>query len=132
MPLTDDFSATIDYLHRNDTVVIVTPLRAGGEVPTLIWAVTVDGTPYIRSGYGPDAKWYQRAIRTGRGAFVEYNGRRHDVALHRVHDAELDVDVDRAYFDKYGQQGPTYSMTRDPARGTTLRVAPATAQPPVS
>jgi len=30
-----------------------------------------DGVPYIRSGYGAGSKWYLRAQRTGRAAFVE-------------------------------------------------------------
>src|SRR5260370_40931422 len=42
----------IDYFTRTDTVHIATELRDGGEVVTPIWAVVVDGVPYIRNGYG--------------------------------------------------------------------------------
>jgi hypothetical protein len=32
----------------------------GHEVVTPIWAVVVDGVPYIRSGYGTQPSWYRR------------------------------------------------------------------------
>jgi hypothetical protein len=41
------FDATVEYLDRTETVVIATPLRAGGEACTWIWAATVDGVPDI-------------------------------------------------------------------------------------
>ena len=51
----------IDYFTRTDTVHIATERPDGGEVVTPIWAVVVDGVPYIRSGYGAGSKWYLRA-----------------------------------------------------------------------
>ncbi|MFC8784956.1 DUF2255 family protein [Streptomyces nigra] len=114
---------TSAYLDRTDTVWIATPLATGQEKTTPIWAVVVEGTPYIRSGLGPDAKWYRRALRAGRAAFLA-GPRRLDVALERVTDAALDAAVDQAYQRKYGPSEPTRVMTASPARETTLRVLP--------
>ena len=60
--------AEIDYFANTDTVHIATESRDGGEVVTPIWAVVVNGVPYIRSVYGADSMWYRRlqSPRSGR------------------------------------------------------------------
>jgi hypothetical protein len=58
-----------------DQVVAVVTRRVNGD-PTVapIWAVVVDGHPYIRSYLGPTARWYQQA-RSGRSvAFTTGDG----------------------------------------------------------
>jgi hypothetical protein len=61
----------IDYFTGTDTVHIANELLDGGEMVTPIWAVVVDGVPYIRSGYGAGSKWYRRLQRTGRATFID-------------------------------------------------------------
>lgn len=117
------FAATVEHLDRTDTVALTTPSASGEDVRTLIWAVTVDGVPYVRSGYGQTGRWYARALRARRGAF-HARGRRLEVGFEPVSDPDLDVAIDRAYFAKYGDQWPTRSMTTEPARSSTLRVVP--------
>ena len=120
------FDATVEYLDSTETVVIATPLRAGGEARTWIWAVTVDGVPYIRSGYGHGSAWYQRALRNRRGAFLD-GGHRHEVAFEPEPDEQVNQAIDRAYTAKHARRwrGPAAAMIADTARGTTLRVMPA-------
>ncbi|MEV7152264.1 DUF2255 family protein [Streptomyces sp. NPDC093084] len=117
------FQETAAYLERVETAVIATRLPGGGEILTPIWAVTVDGVPYIRSGYGPQAKWYSRALQAGRAVFVD-GSRRFPVRLAAATDAALNAAVDQAYITKYRilWPGPTRSMTSEPARTTTLRL----------
>ena len=66
-----------DYLRDADTVTIATKRASGKDHETPIWAVTVDGVPYVRSVNGSDALWYQDVIREGGAAIVE---RQHSLA----------------------------------------------------
>jgi hypothetical protein len=61
----------IAYLATTNDVIIATELKAGGEIETPIWAVVVDGQGYIRNGFGEASRWYKRAQRTHRAAFVD-------------------------------------------------------------
>ena len=85
----------IDYFTRTDTVRIATERRDGGEVVTPIWAVVVDGVPYIRSAYGLEAKWYRRVQRTGDATFVD-GPDRYPVTIENVDDEETNAEVDEA------------------------------------
>ncbi|HXA32469.1 MAG TPA: DUF2255 family protein [Acidimicrobiales bacterium] len=96
--------SAIDYLSSTDTVHIATELPDGGEIVTPIWAVVVDGTPYIRSGYGPQSKWYLRVQRTGRATFID-GLRRYPVTIENLNDEAIKHDVDAAYRTKYVGQG---------------------------
>ncbi|GGJ77058.1 hypothetical protein GCM10011583_05450 [Streptomyces camponoticapitis] len=123
MTATEEFQETTAYLEHVETAMIATTLPRGGEIITPIWAVTVDGVPYIRSGHGTQAKWYRRALQAGRADFVD-GTRRFPVRLAATADAARDTAVDQAYIDKYQTlwPGPTRSMTTEPARTTTLRL----------
>jgi hypothetical protein len=114
---------TIDYFTRTDTVHIATELENGGEVVTPIWAVVVDGAPYIRSGYGAGSKWYHRLQRTGRATFVD-GGQRYPVTIENLDDAAIKDKVDAAYKTKYAGQGTSLSaMVAPQARAYTMRIA---------
>jgi hypothetical protein len=113
--------AALDYFENTDTIRIATGLRAGGEVVTPIWAVVVDGVPYIRSGYGPDSKWYRRVHRTGHAAFVD-GARRYQAAIADIADEPTLAAVDAAYRAKYAGQTGTSEMVARSARDCTMRV----------
>jgi hypothetical protein len=114
--------AEIDYIATTDIVHLATQLRDGGEVVTPIWAVVVDGVPYIRSGYGGDSKWYRRLQRTGRGAFAD-GPRRYPVTIENVSDEATNAQVDDAYRTKYASQGAALeTMVARQARGYTMRL----------
>ena len=65
----------VKLLAETEVVAIVTRRQNGDPVATPIWAMVVDGVPYIRSAYGDTAWWY-RHVRAGRPvAFVDGDGR---------------------------------------------------------
>jgi hypothetical protein len=115
------FVAALDYFANTGVVHIATDLRAGGQVETPIWAVVVSGVPYVRSGYGPESKWYRRATRTGHATFVD-GGHRYQAALAAVTDEPTLSAVDAAYRSKYAGQSGTTEMVAPAARECTLRV----------
>ncbi|MFI6761380.1 DUF2255 family protein [Micromonospora sp. NPDC050417] len=114
--------AVIDYFTGTDTVHIATELRDGGEVVTPIWAVVVDGVPYVRSAYGPQSKWYRRVQRTGRAAFVD-GSQRYPVTVENLDDEAVIEQVDEAYQTKYADQGSALRQVASPqVREYTMRV----------
>lgn len=133
-----DFVRLADHLASTDTVAIVTTRPSGEEIATPIWAVAVDGVPYVRPAYGPRTSWLLRA-RSGRPVgFTLTDGRRAErdpvaalgdprlgVAVQPVDDAaELDR-VDAAFRTKYAASPVVDSVVTAPARAGTLRVTPA-------
>ncbi len=88
----------------------------------IIWHVTVDGALYVRSVNGPEAAWYTGARRQMRGA-IRWRGQQRDVTF--TEDDSHDDEVDEAYRNKYGNGAPAQALNSMPARGTTLRVDPA-------
>lgn len=114
--------AAIDYLAHTDTVRIATQLRDGGEVVTPIWAVVVDGVPYIRSAYGGGSKWYRRVQRTGRATFVD-GANRYPATVENVDEAAIVDRVDEAYRAKYaGQGGALRAVIAPLSREHTMRI----------
>jgi hypothetical protein len=114
--------AAIDYLAHTDTVRIATQLRGGDEVVTPIWAVVVDGVPYIRSVYGGGSKWYRRVQRTGRATFVD-GAIRHPATVENVDDEATIARVDQAYRAKYaGQGGALRAVIAPQSRAHTMRI----------
>jgi hypothetical protein len=91
-----------------------------GRLP--IWAVVVDGVPYIRSYRGERGAWWRRAVREGRVVI--------DGAPYRVEpekDAGVNERVDQAFRDKYGARSPgsTDAMVSPEVAATTLRLSAA-------
>ncbi len=134
----NDFIELADHIAKTDTVTIVTTRPSGEEVATPIWAVAVDGVPYVRSAYGEKASWIRRA-RSGRPvAFTLEDGRNAErdavaaladarLAVRTVHlpaDAVEQDRIDAAYRSKYGQTPHIGSVVSEDARALTLRVEP--------
>ena len=114
----------IGYFTRTDTVHIATELRDGDEVVTPIWAVVVDGVPYIRSGYGAGSRWYRRVQRTGRAAFID-GPHRYPVTVENLDDEAVNARVDEAYRAKYAGQGTALRQAVSPqVRARTMRITP--------
>jgi hypothetical protein len=112
----------IDYFMGTETVHIATQRQDGDEVLTPIWAVVVDGVPYIRSGYGTRSQWYRRVQGAGRAAFVD-GPRRYPVTIENLDDETINSRVDEAYRAKYAGQGTALREVVSPqARAYTMRV----------
>jgi hypothetical protein len=115
-------TSAFDYLDQTDTVRIATELKAGGEVVTLIWAVVVDGRPYIRNAYGEKSKWFMRLLRDGSAVFIDGTSR-YPVTVREVDDEATKSAVDDAYRAKYrGQGNPVVQVTSEPVRSSTYEV----------
>jgi len=112
----------IQYFTTTDDVVLATALRAGGEVHTEIWAVVVEGEGYIRNGFGEASKWYRRAQRTHRAAFID-GDRRYPVIIEDVADESTLRAVDAAYREKYRGSGVSAVVSPN-ARRYTMKVTP--------
>jgi hypothetical protein len=120
--------SAIDYLNSTDTVHIATELRDGGEIVTPIWAVVVDGVPYIRSGYGPESNWYARVQRSGRAAFID-GPHRYPVTIENLNDEATNRTVDAAYRTKYADHGNALrQVVSAEVRAHTMRIIPAIEQ----
>ena len=112
----------IAYLATTSDVIIATELKAGGEIETPIWAVVVDGQGYIRNGFGEASRWYRRAQRTHRAAFVD-GERRYPVTIEDVSDEATLAAVDAAYRQKYSGTGLSAVVSAG-TREYTMRVEP--------
>jgi hypothetical protein len=134
-----EFSRLADHIGSTEVVTVVTTRPNGEAVATPIWAVAVDGVPYVRSAYGEKAAWNRRA-RSGRPvAFTLTDGRNAEqdaraalddprVAVTVVHvdtDATEQQAVDAAFQAKYGHTPYVGTVITDDARALTLRVEPA-------
>ena len=113
----------IDYIDRTGDVMLATFLKDGNEVHTEIWAVVVDGQGYIRNGFGESSKWYRRAQRTHRAAFID-GDRRHEVTIEDVDDEATMSAVDAAYRKKYSGSG-LGAVVSAATRRYTMRVVSA-------
>ena len=91
---------------------------------TTIWVVVAGPDVYVRSAYGYDNPWFQRALRSGRGR-VQASGVDREVSF-EAPDAEVLADVTAAYHAKYDRYGPTIVGTVVSAEAvrSTLRVSP--------
>jgi hypothetical protein len=133
------FAELAAHIASTDTVTIITTRANATEVATPIWAVAVDGVPYVRSAYGEKAAWNRRA-RSGRPvAFTLTDGsnaERDAVAalgdprlavsiVHVAADADEQSGVDAAFRQKYGHFPYVGSVVSADARSLTLRVEPS-------
>lgn len=51
-----------DHLERTEVVAVVTTRAGGSQVATPVWAMVVDGVPYLRSAFGAGSWWYRHAV----------------------------------------------------------------------
>lgn len=79
---------------------------------------------YVRSAYGFDNPWFQRALRSGRGR-IQTRGVERDVTFEAPR-TEVSDAVSAAYHAKYDRYGPRIvgSVVSPDAVRATLRVSP--------
>lgn len=132
------FNDAVDLLDRTDVIAIVTTRSDGTPAAAPIWAVVIEGVPYLRSAFGGKSWWYRHilagrpvALAMGDGAIAETD-RPAALALPRevlsiVGVAEddpvqqaIDAEVQRKYAN--AQASSVEAMLTDLARAHTLRV----------
>ena len=138
-----EFARLSEHIGATETVTIVTTRSDGAPVATPIWAVEVDGVPYVRSAYGEKAAWNRRA-RSGRPvAFTLTDGRNAEsdpraalddprlavTVVQVASDAPEQDAVDAAFHAKYGHTPHIGLVVSDDARALTLRVEATEAGP---
>jgi hypothetical protein len=89
-----------------------------------IWTVRSGEEVYVRSAYGYDNGWFQRALRSGEGR-IRAGGVERDVRFEQP-TSEIAPKVDAAYHAKYDRYGARMvgTVVSPDARRSTLRVLP--------
>ena len=89
-----------------------------------IWGVRLGDDLYVRSAYGYDNPWFQRALRSGDGR-IRAGGVERDVAF-EVPGPEVEEDLHAAYHAKYDRHGPRIvgTVVSPEAARSTLRLVP--------
>ncbi len=79
---------------------------------------------YVRSAYGHNNPWFQRAIASGAGR-IRAGGVEHDVAFEEP-GADIDEDLHAAYHSKYNRYGPSIvgTVVSPEAARSTLKLVP--------
>jgi hypothetical protein len=89
-----------------------------------IWGVRLGNDLYVRSAYGHDNPWFQRALASGEGR-IQAGGVERDVTFDDPR-PELDQDLHAAYHAKYDRYGPRMvgTVVSPDAARSTLRLVP--------
>jgi hypothetical protein len=123
MPVsTDDEQARI---YSADELQLASRRPDGSMRPFVtIWAVRSGDEVYVRSAYGYDNPWFQRALRSGEGR-ISAGGVERDVAFEQPGPEVADV-VTAAYHAKYDRYGPRMvgTVVSPEAIRSTLKLAP--------
>ena len=87
-----------------------------------IWAVRLGDDIYVRSAYGHDNPWFQRAIASGDGR-IRAGGVERDVTFEES-GPEVDEALHAAYHEKYDRYGPKIvgTVVSPEAARSTLRL----------
>jgi hypothetical protein len=100
--------------------------RADGSLRAYItiWAVRDGDELYVRSAYGYDNPWFQRALRSGQGR-IQAGGVERDVAF-RQPEPDAAARVTAAYHAKYDRYGPGMvgTVVSPEAERATLQLEP--------
>jgi len=90
-----------------------------------IWAVRAGNDLFVRSAYGYDNPWFQRALKAGSGR-IRAGGVERDVTF-EVPGPEIADDVTAAYHAKYDRYGPAIvgSVVSSEAVRSTFRLVPS-------
>jgi hypothetical protein len=110
---------------RADELKIASRRTDGSLRPFVtIWAVRVGDDIYVRSAYGHDNPWFQRAIASGQGR-IRAGGVERDVAFEEP-GPEVDEDLHAAYHAKYDRYGPRIvgTVVSPEAARSTLKLVP--------
>ena len=89
-----------------------------------VWTVAASDAVYVRSAYGFENGWFQRALRSGEGR-IRAGGVERDVRFEQP-GPEVASGVDAAYHAKYDRYGARMvgTVVSLEARRSTLRVVP--------
>jgi len=89
-----------------------------------IWVVGAADYLYVRSAYGPNNGWFQRALKSGEGR-IRAAGVERDVAFEQPGSDVADA-VTAAYHSKYDRYGPSIvdTVISADAVKSTLRLVP--------
>ncbi len=89
-----------------------------------IWVVRHGDDLYVRSAYGPNSGWFQRALASGEGR-IRAGGVQRDVAFEEPGSA-VEADLHAAYHAKYDRCGPSIVATvvSPEAARSTLKLVP--------
>jgi hypothetical protein len=132
------FQQLVDHLEQTEIVVIVTARATGQQVATAVWAVVIEGVPYVRSFLGPEGWWYRRVKRGSSTWFTLGDGHvavsdpaaaldqpQVAVRLEPVPaDAPIQTTIDAAMAGKYHEHPNEVAGINDPkAVACTFRVA---------
>jgi len=134
------FDDVVRVLDETSVVAVVTTKADGRPIATPIWAMVIDGVPYVRSVHGARAWWYRHG-RAGRPvAFVMGDGSiaerdrvaaldlpREPVATAYIPtDDPVQAKIDDELWRKYaGSPESVRAMLSDDARSCTLRIEAA-------
>ena len=100
--------------------------RADGSLRPFItiWAVREGDDLYVRSAYGYDNPWFQRALHSGQGR-IQAGGIERDVAFEQA-ETDATARITAAYHAKYDRYGPAIvgTVVSAEAEQATLRLEP--------
>ncbi|TFV84489.1 DUF2255 family protein [Microbacterium sp. dk485] len=131
------FDDVVRVLDETRVVAVITRRADGTRVATPIWAMVVDGVPYLRSAYGPSSWWYRHVLAGRDVEFALGDGRIAErdrqaalelpseaVAVESVpEDDPIQRDIDRVLDAKYAAEPDSIAAMKSPeAMGCTLRV----------
>jgi hypothetical protein len=121
VPFTADDLALID---RTEEVRIGTSLIGGPAHRTIIWVVVDEGDVFVRSAYGPDARWYREAT-TNPEVTLWVEDRSFKARVTHVTDAGEIGRMSAALERKYAGDPSMPGMIRAELLPLTLRLDPA-------
>jgi len=105
-------------------IKIETQSATGTVHETIIWVAEHDGTIFIRSVNGPDARWYREAT-SGRPAAIHLGGHRLPVTLEHATDPTSIEACSEGLRAKYRRSYSLRAMLAADVLPTTLRAMPA-------
>jgi hypothetical protein len=108
-----------------DELQITSPRPDGTLRPWVtIWTVRSGGDLYVRTAYGPGARWFQHAKDSGIGS-IRAGGIERDVTFAEA-DPGVATDIDAAYETKYARygKGVVKTVVGEQVHDLTIRLVP--------
>jgi hypothetical protein len=121
MAFTDDDLALID---RTKEVRIETSRIDGPTHRTIVWVVADGGDVFVRSAYGPDARWYREAT-SNPDVMLLVGGRSLKARASRVTDPDEIQRMSAGLERKYAGDPAVGGMNKPELLPLTLRLDPA-------
>ena len=112
-------------ISKADELQITSRRRDGSLRPFVtIWVVRSGDELYVRSAYGHENGWFQRALSSGEGR-IRAGGVERDAAFEEP-GAAVDAELHAAYHAKYDRYGPSIvgTVVSAEAARSTLRLVP--------